>query len=150
MSETKYHTGYSLITAILPKESGKRILDRALSVKISTNIIINARGTLYRDKWYQKLKPAINPEQTIFELLVPANLVQVIMDRISVAGGLHELKRGAVYCVQCHQVTFMQPEVFPGTINIEKIPGNEINYNKHLTAIYCIVQKGMGETPPAT
>jgi len=145
MSQTKNHTGYSLITAILPKESGKRILDKALSIKISTNIIINARGTLYRDKWYQKLKPAINPEQTIFELLVPVNLVQVIMDRISVAGGLHEGKRGAVYCVQCNHAEFMQADVFPGTITMEKIPGTEITYNSHLTAIYCIVQKGMAE-----
>src|SRR6187455_563369 len=100
--------GYALITAILPKESAKKILDRALSIKISTNIIINARGTLYRDRWYQKFTPSIVPENTIFELLVPQNLVQLIMDGISVAAGLHEGKRGAVFCTQCSHAVFMQ------------------------------------------
>src|SRR6187401_12404 len=107
MSHTKNHSGYTLITAILPKESAQKILDKALSAKIPTNIIINARGTLYRDKWYQKFKPTIIPENTIFELLVPEDLVQVIMDDISVAAGLHEGKRGAVFCMQCFHAVFM-------------------------------------------
>ena len=145
MSDTKNHTGYTLITAILPKESAKNILDKALSIKISTNIIINARGTLYRDKWYQKFTPSIVPENTIFELLVPENLVQLIMDRISVGAGLHEGKRGAVFCMQCSHAIFMQPGVFPETLTIEKIQETPINYNNHLTAIYCIIQKGMAE-----
>src|SRR6476659_4734991 len=127
MSETKNHTGYSLITAILPKESAKKILDKALSIQISTNVIINARGTLSRDKWYQKFKPAINPEQTIFELLVPVNLAQGILDRISFAAGLHEGKRGAVFSVQCSHAVFIQPAVFPEILNIEELPGTQIN-----------------------
>jgi len=145
MAQTINDTAFSLITAILPKESAKRILDKALSIQISTNVIINARGTLYRDKWYQKFKPAINPEQTIFELLVPANLVQAIMDRISVAAGLHEGKRGALFCVPCSHAVFMNPGVFPGTLNIENVSATSINYNNQLTAIYCLVQKGMAE-----
>src|SRR6187455_426952 len=123
MSHTQNQTGYALITAILPKESAKNILDKALSIKITTNIIINARGTFYRDKWYQKFTPSIIPENTIFELLVPENLVQVIMDGISLAAGLHEGKRGAVFCMQCNHAVFMQPDGFPETLSIEKIPG---------------------------
>jgi nitrogen regulatory protein PII len=145
MSQTRIHTGYSLITVVLPKESAKRILEKALSVKISTQIIFNARGTLFREKWYQKIKPAINPEQTIFELLVPADLVPVIMDRISIAAGLHEGKRGAVYCVPCSHAAFMQPDMFPDTYNIQEIEGAEITYNNQLTAIYCHIRKGMAE-----
>ena len=145
MSHTTNHIGYALITAILPKESAKKILDRALSIKISTNIIINARGTLYRDRWYQKFTPSIVPENTIFELLVPQNLVQLIMDGISVAAGLHEGKRGAVFCTQCSHAVFMQPDIFPETLIPEKISDTKINYNNHLTAIYCTIQKGMAE-----
>src|SRR5688572_25457873 len=121
MSQKINHTGFSLITVILPKESAKRILDKALSIPISTHVIINARGTLYRDKWYQKLKPAINPEQTIFELLVPVKLEEVIMDRISIAAGLHEGKRGAIFSVRCNHAVFLRPDVFPETMSIEKI-----------------------------
>ena len=145
MSHTIHHTGYALITAVLPKESAKKILDKALSIKISTTIIINARGTLYRDKLYQKFKPSIIPEKTIFELLVPENLVQVIMDGISVAAGLHEGKRGAVFCTECSHAVFMQPDVFPETPVIKKFSDTQIKYNNHLTAIYCIIQKGTAE-----
>ena len=145
MAQTINHTGFSLITVILPKESAKRILDKALSIEISTHVIINARGTLYRDKWYQKLKPAINPEQTIFELLVPVKFEEAIMDRISIAAGLHEGKRGALFSVRCNHAVFLQPDVFPETISIEKIAGSQVSYNTQLTAIYCIIQKGMAE-----
>ncbi|HSB94094.1 MAG TPA: hypothetical protein VLC28_13310, partial [Flavitalea sp.] len=142
MSQTTNDTRYSLITAILPKESAKRILDRALSIQIPTNIIVNARGTLYREKWYQKFKPAINPEQTIFELLVPAALVDGIMDGITAAAGLHEGKRGAVFCAPCNDVVFINPDLFPASLNIAKIADAPITYNHRLTAIYCLVQKG--------
>ena len=145
MSHTQNQTGYALITAILPKESAKNILDKALSIKITTNIIINARGTLYRDKWYQKFTPSIVPENTIFELLVPENLAQVIMDGISFAAGLHKGKRGAVFYSQCSHAVFMQPNGFPDTLTPEKISDTEINYKNQLTAIYCIIQKGMAE-----
>jgi len=145
MPHTKNHTGYALITAILPKESAKNILDKAVSIKISTNIIINARGTLHRDKWYQKFTPSIIPENTIFELLVPETLVDAIMDGISVAAGLHQGKRGAVFCVQCRHAIFMQADAFPETPTIEKISDTELNYKNHLTAIYCTIQKGMAE-----
>ena len=145
MVQTINHTGFSLITVILPKASAKRILDKALSIQISTHVIINARGTLYRDKWYQKFKPAINPEQIIFELLVPVNLEEVIMNRISIAAGLHEGKRGALFSVRCSHAVFLQPDIFPETINIEKIAGSQVTYNTQLTAIYCITQKGMAE-----
>lgn len=145
MVQTINHTGFSLITVILPKESAKRILDKALSIQISTHVIINARGTLYRDKWYQKFKPAINAEQSIFELLVPGNLVQVMMDRICMAAGLHEGKRGAVFSIQCSHAVFMQPDTFPETVDIEKSLSQQIDYNNQLTAIYCLTQKGMAE-----
>ena len=145
MSDITNHRGYTLITAILPKESAKKILDKALSGKISTTIIINARGTLYKDKWYQKFTPSIVPENTIFELLVPENIAQVIMDDISIAAGLHEGKRGAIFCMLCSHAVFMQPDVFPETLTIEKISDIQINYNNHLTAIYCTIQKGMAE-----
>ena len=145
MPHTETHTGYALITAILTKESAKSILDKSVSIKISTNIIINARGTLHRDKWYQKFMPTIIPENTIFELLVPENLVDAIMDRISVAAGLHEGKRGAVFSMQCSHAVFMQPDIFPETLSIEKVSDTELNYKNHLTAIYCTIQKGMAE-----
>ena len=138
-------TGYTIITAILPKESAMTILDKALSVKISTNIIIHARGTLYRHKWYQKFKPSIVPENTIFELLVPGQFAQAIMDGISIAARLHEGKRGAVFCMECSRAVFMQKDLFPGTLVPENIGDTQINYKTHLTAIYCIIQKGMAE-----
>src|SRR6187431_603835 len=111
MAQIMNDTGYTIITAILPKESATSILDKALSVKISTNIIIHARGTLYRDKWYQKFRPSIVPENTIFELLVPQRFAQAVMDGISTAAGLHEGKRGAVFCMGCSNAVFMDPGV---------------------------------------
>lgn len=145
MSEIQNHKKYTLVTAILPKETAKVILNKALQVKISTNVIINARGTLYKDKLYQKFTPSINPEQRIFELLVPQSQAHVIMDNISVAAGLHEGKRGAIFSTQCNHADFLNDNTLPDSLSIDKITDDTIHYKNHLTGIYCIIQKGKAD-----
>lgn len=145
MSEIQNHKKYTLVTAILPKETAKVILNKALQVKISTNVIINARGTLYKDKLYQKFTPSINPEQRIFELLVPQNQAHVVMDNISVAAGLHEGKRGAIFSTKCEHADFLNDNILPDSLSINKSTDDIIHYKNHLTGIYCIIQKGKAD-----
>ena len=65
MTAIKFHNNYSLVTAILPMAKANSILDKSISEFSKTGILLHSRGTLQKEKWYKKLKPAVSPEQTI-------------------------------------------------------------------------------------
>ena len=143
MEQLNFHTNYSLLTAILPKESANEILKNAIPETISTDIIISARGAYYKDKWYQKFTPTINPEQTVFEILVPENLVTLLMDNISIVGKLQVSGIGAVYAIKCEKTLFVNPSDF--SQKVEKISDEIVHYKNNLIGIFCIIQNSMAE-----
>jgi hypothetical protein len=71
MEPLAYLNNFSLITVILPKSNAEEILQKSLPSSLHTDIIINARGTLYKEKWYQQFTPSVSPEQRVLEMLVP-------------------------------------------------------------------------------
>ena len=143
MATLNFQPDYSLVTAILPKDSANDILKKVIPGNIHTDIIINARGTLYRDKWYQKFTPSVSPEQTVLEMLVPENYAASLMDNISIAGNLHDSGNGAVYSVKCEKALFLKNMDFG--FPVEKMSNETVQYKNNLTGIFCIIQKNMAE-----
>ena len=58
MTDLKYHNNYSLVTAILPMATANGILKNSITAFSETGILLHSRGTIQKEKWYKKLKPA--------------------------------------------------------------------------------------------
>lgn len=139
-----YQNNYFQVVTILPKESALDILEKALPFNGFNRVLVNARGTLFKDKWYQKLKPSLSPEQTIFELLVPGNLVNQVMNDISASGDLDGSGTGVIYSMPCQQVLFLANQ--SDYLNYEvPVIEKEIEYKTNVEIIYCIIQKDKAE-----
>lgn len=143
MGQLNFQNNYSLITAILPKETANEILKKAIPESISTDIIVSARGAFYKDKWYQKFTPSISPEQSVFEILAPEHLSKALMNNIATAGNLHVSGTGAVYAIKCEKTLFVSDLNFPE--KIELVSQDDVQFKHELTGIFCIIQKSMAE-----
>jgi len=144
MSELNYQKNYSLVTAILPKQSAKDILDRAISEYPDTAVILNSRGSLVKDGWKQGLLPAVNPEQMVVELIVGDGSVDYLMNSIVVAGRLHTSGGGAVYSINCEKALFLGGQ--KGNVTTHPTDaGDTIEYKHDMTGIFCISQKDKSE-----
>ena len=145
MSDVNYQTGFSLVTAILPKHSANRIIEKTIPDSIDTAVEISARGSLTSDKWYQQLMPSINPEQVVVELIIPDEFVDTFMDNVIVEGKLHLSGGGAVYSIKCDKVIFSKQYKQGITFTRIETEGDGYNYKKELMGIFCIAQKDKSE-----
>ena len=139
----EFKNNFCLVTAILPKENANEIIREAVPAEIKSLCIISARGSIYRDKWYQKFTPSLNPEQTVIEILLPNEVAENVIQKISDIAHLNSSGTGAVYCTPCDKSLFIsenEPE-FP---NLEKVDAH-VNFKTNYTGIYCIIQKNMAE-----
>jgi nitrogen regulatory protein PII len=133
----------TVVTAILTKEKAGDILAAAVPPQLTTQVLTNARGTLYRNRWYHKLRPVISPEKTILETLVPESLSHALINNLSDAAALHDSGTGIVYSVHCEKALFQNADiVFP---DIPKKGLEPLHYKHRLYAIHCITQKGKAE-----
>ena len=143
MTAIKFHNNYSLVTAILPMAKANSILDKTISEFSKTGILLHSRGTLQKEKWYKKLKPAVSPEQTIVELLVKDNYVDALMNSITIAGRFHKEGSGAVYCINCEKAAFLNA---PSDLRVINQSDEErINFKSDMVGIFCIAQHGKSE-----
>ncbi|MFT5170671.1 MAG: nitrogen regulatory protein P-II 1 [Candidatus Marinamargulisbacteria bacterium] len=138
--------GYTLITAILRKGVAESIMSKGVLDACRMAVVINARGTLAREKWYQRLLPIMHPEQEILELLAPNEGVDSLMSYIIQAGGLQRYGSGTIYCMPCEKAIISGPEKKAGK---EKFPKNlkpVQGLKEDLTAIFCILQRNKADS----
>ena len=143
MEALSYQHNFSLITVILPKSNAEDILQKSLPSSLHTDIIINARGTLYKEKWYQQFTPSVSPEQRILEMLVPNHLKDALMDQIAIACKLDENGIGAVYSIECEKTFFLKQYDFNQSVS--KIEGEILQYKDNLFGIYCTAQRNTAD-----
>ena len=62
MSDFVDHHNVSVVTAILPQHGTNRVIEQVFAAGDRNTLLINARGTLVRDRWYQALLPVMSPE----------------------------------------------------------------------------------------
>jgi nitrogen regulatory protein PII len=132
---------YSLVTAILPKETAHDIIKKAVPETVITDLFISARGAVQKEKWYQNLAPTINPEQTIVEMLVRENDASVIMNNIANEAALNSTGSGAVYSIKCDKTVFLSGDA-QNNLPESSAP---VSFKSNLTGIFCIIQKNMAE-----
>lgn len=140
-SRLKRYGQVSVVTAILPQAMGGRVLDKVFAAGDPNALLINARGTLRRDRWYQGLLPMISPEKDYLQFIVPDREVERVMEAIVDAGHLHLPGAGAVFAIPCDD--------FAATVDVRlwshvEPDGHEVEapraLRENLTAIYCVVR----------
>lgn len=101
----KTHTDYSLVTAILPRQSTAKVLEEVLSSGAAHALSMNARGAVVQDRWYQTFLPAISPEQEMLYFIVPNVEVDHLMEQIVMVGKLRLFGAGSIFATPCDTLT---------------------------------------------
>lgn len=142
MAAFDVHTDFSLVSAILRKGSGARVVKAALAAGVRTATITSARGTLLRSGF--SLRPTISPEREIAHMLVRNDNVDNVLAAFVEEGKLYMSGAGAVFSASVDRA-FISPDdpIFkPGEAASVELK-RELDHD--LVAITCIVQSGMAE-----
>lgn len=141
MSELATHKNVSVVHAILPQHIANAVIDAVFAVGDRTTFLLNARGTLVRERWYQALLPVMSPEKEYLQFLVPDPEVAHVLETIVDAGELHLPGAGAVFSVPCEEFTCSSEFALWESSAWEGDAFNASrNFRENLTAIFCIVQ----------
>jgi len=136
----------SLLTTILPQHIANQVIDKVFEKGERTALLINARGTLMRNRWYQALIPMVAPEREFIQFLVPDTEIDQTMQAIITSGNLHQPGTGAVYAVPCDDVVHTEDFAIWSSTSWETDSFNASSVlRENLTAIICIVQKEQTE-----
>ena len=141
MSEFLRRDNMSVVSAILPPSVATHVIEDLFKMGEHNALLLNARGTLIRDRWYQSFLPVISPEIDYLELLVPDPQVDRIIEAIAISGNLHRPGAGAVFSVPCDQLEYGTE--FDMWTDVDDDGGeNDLSNNlkENLTAIFCIAQ----------
>lgn len=101
MNFSENRSDYSLVTAILPKQSAGRVVTEVMKMGVPQVMSIGARGALLQERWWQRFLPAISPEQEILYFLVPNSAVDMLMEQIVMVGKLRLFGAGAIFAMRC-------------------------------------------------
>ena len=136
------YNNVSVVTAILPQYIAKSAIEEVFSFGDRNALLINARGTLMRDRWYQALLPMMSPEKEFLQFLVPDTEVDAMMECLVAAAELHLPGSGAVFAVPCDELRCTEdfPVWSTSTWENDSFDASH-NLKENLTAIFCIVQK---------
>lgn len=137
---------YSVISAVVPRKDSTDIVDAVLTVPGQSALSLNARGTLVKDRWYQSLMPALNPEQEIIQFLAPNDQVEGLMGRIVRVGRLQYSGAGAIFATPCRRVCFSESyPLWPAASEAEETLEPIANLKSDLVNIFCIVQSHISD-----
>ncbi|MGB1884806.1 MAG: hypothetical protein ACPHUF_12935, partial [Gammaproteobacteria bacterium] len=101
MSKRLNYKNFAVVTAILPQYNANDVIDAVLAAGESSALLLNARGTLVRERWYQAFLPVMSPEKEYLQFLVPESEIEHFVHVIVSAGDLHLPGAGAVFAVPC-------------------------------------------------
>jgi nitrogen regulatory protein PII len=140
MTQLHSHSNVSVVTAILPQSAANHVIEQVFAIGERNTLLINARGTLIRDRWYQALLPVMSPEKEFLQFLVPDSEVAHIVETIVIAADMHIPGTGAVFSVPCDELVCSEDFALWSDSTWEKDTFNASrNFRENLTAIYCIV-----------
>ena len=141
MTRFVQHNNVSVVSAILPQQRAAAVVESVFAAGDRDALLINARGTLMRDRWYQALLPMMSPEKEFVQFLVPDREVTHIIEAIVSAGELHLPGSGAVFAVPCTHLSCSEDFALWSNAAWESDPlDRSRNLRENLTAIFCIVQ----------
>lgn len=141
MAALTSHKNVSVVTAILPQYVANHVIEQVFAAGERNTLLINARGTLVRERWYQALLPVMSPEKEYLQFLVPDPEVTHVIEAIVDAGDLHLPGAGAVFSVPCDDFACSDDFALWSSSSWERDSFNASrNFRENLTAIFCIVR----------
>ncbi|MEM7010609.1 MAG: hypothetical protein AAF585_03905 [Verrucomicrobiota bacterium] len=146
MTDFREFEDYSLVTAILPQSSTRKVLEAILSSGAPHALAANARGSIIKNYWYQSLLPALSPEQEILSFLVPNEECDHLMEQVVMEGKLQQFGAGSIYATPCDHLTCANdfPIWTPGGYSFESV-SYDIQFKKELSALVLITEKGAAD-----
>ena len=142
MSYLQRHRHISVVTAILPQHVAGHVIDTVFAAGDRNTLLVNARGTLRRERWYQALLPMMSPEKEYLQFLVPDREVEHILEAIVTAGELHIPAAGAVFAIPCDDFAATADFELWTSADWEADPGPaQRTLRENLTAIYCVLRR---------
>ena len=144
--EFNSYSNYSLVTAILPRQSTAKVLDEVLSSGATHVLSMNARGAVMQERWYQAFLPALSPEQEILYFLAPNVEVDHLMEQIVMVGKLRLYGAGSIFATPCHELTCAEDYHLwkPGRYTFESI-SFDINFKRDLVGLVHITDRDVAE-----
>lgn len=135
------HNNVSVVTAILPPQLAAGAVEAIFRLGDMSALLVNARGTLMRERWYQALLPMVSPEKEYLQFLVPDREVDRVIETVVSLGSLHLPGAGAVFAVPCDELACSPDYHLWSDSSWETDTYNaSTNFRENLTAIFCIVQ----------
>lgn len=141
MKNFSEHNNYSLIAAILPRQSTGDVINAVMGSGASHAMTLSARGSLIKERWYQFFLPTLSPEQELIHFLVPEKETDPLMEQIAMVGKLRLFGAGSIYA--CNVESLIAADDFPlweeGKYTYES-KSFDIRFKNDLTAIIHIAQ----------
>lgn len=142
MKNFKENKNFSVVTAILPRQSVSPVLDEILNFGAPHVITVDARGSLIKEKWYQFFLPTLSPEQEILHFLVPNSEADSLMEQIAMTGNLSSFGSGSIFVTEClHMLTADDFPLWELGKYRYKSDSFDIRFKKDLVALFHIADK---------
>ena len=94
-------TGYSRVTAILPRQSTLKVLAEVMESRAAHAMTTGARGSVIKENWYQSLLPTLSPEHDMVRFFVPNSDIDHLMEQIALVGNLQHYGGGSIFATTC-------------------------------------------------
>ncbi|MEM9160964.1 MAG: P-II family nitrogen regulator, partial [Verrucomicrobiota bacterium] len=142
----KSYSNYSLVTAILPRQSTAEVLEEVLGSGAAHAMSLNARGAIVQERWYQSFLPAISPEQEVLNFLAPVVEVDHLMEQIVMVGKLRRYGVGSIFATPCDNLSCSSdyPLWTPGRYDFESV-SFDINFKEDLTVLIHIADRNAAD-----
>jgi nitrogen regulatory protein PII len=146
MKSFSMHSGYALVTAILPRQSAGMVTEEVLNSGAAHTMTMSARGTLMQQYWYESFLPAISPEQEMLHFIVPGEEADRLMEQIVIVGKLQLYGAGAIFATPCDELVCADdyPLWTPGVYQFES-ESFDIKFKRALTALIHTTDRGAAE-----
>ncbi|MDF1814704.1 MAG: hypothetical protein P1V20_21035 [Verrucomicrobiales bacterium] len=135
-------TGYSRVTAILPRQSTLKVLHEVMGSTAAHAMTTGARGSVIQENWYQSLLPTLSPEHDMLRFLVPTSDIDHLMEQIALVGNMRHYGGGSIFATPCLDLrcsdTF--PVWHPGEYTFESV-SFDIVFKQDLTAIILVTDR---------
>ena len=131
------------VNTVLPSRAAQIVGRQWADVKDANALSWKARGTLLQEHWLKRWLPAISPEKTMLQMMVPDSAVDQIVNTVVQVGKLNYQATGAVFSTP-HDHAFLGPEfpVWPGE---ESAHETSHKLSSDLCLIFCIVNHAYSE-----
>lgn len=139
MTEWITRNNVSIVTAIMPMQTVRDVVQCVFDLGDRNALVMQGRGTILREHWYQSLMPLISPEKRLIQFVVPDIEVDATIEKLIAKGNLRKSGTGAVFAIPCDNMIHTPGfEIWSGSDggSFDATP----QLKENLSAIFCVLQ----------